>query len=162
MIFFGSKVVQHELPPEQHICPNCLSMTEHAITEFDTRFTLYFIPLFSIKRDILFRCTRCGDSHLIPYDEYLASHAANRAEAGAAAGEPKSERKKKPAPAHKAADAVLEGKVVNGKVESLRQPFKLSRELNAQTIQRGLWLAFSVVALLTILLLILLFSITSR
>jgi hypothetical protein len=154
-MIFGSKVVQRELPPEQHVCPNCLSVTEHTVTEFDTRFTLYFIPLFSIKRDVLFRCSRCGDSHLIPFSEYQATHA----EAEAEAGGPKPERKKK---TKKAAEAILEGRVVNGKVEDLRSPFKLDFNLDARTIQRGLWIALGLVALLAILLVILLVAITAR
>lgn len=153
MIFFGSKVVQHELPPEQHVCPNCLSVTSHTVTEYDTRFTLYFIPLFSVKRDILFRCEQCGDSHLIPYSEYQAAHT----HAEAAGGGPKPERKKK---ISQAAEAILVGKVVNGKVEELRSPFKLN--LSPRAIHFSLWIALIVTVILTTLLLSLLFTITAR
>ncbi|MBI3242701.1 MAG: hypothetical protein HYZ49_10455 [Chloroflexi bacterium] len=43
MLFFGTKQVQRPLPNQQKVCPVCLSVTEHTVTESGTYFTLYFV-----------------------------------------------------------------------------------------------------------------------
>ncbi|HLF00616.1 MAG TPA: zinc-ribbon domain-containing protein [Anaerolineales bacterium] len=141
IFFFGTKVIQRELPTEQKVCPNCLSVTAHAVVEQDTRFTLYFIPLFSIKRDINYTCTVCGDTYIIPYSEYAAAHSAsadmketaNRATSASGASRGDKAR------------VILEGKIVNGEVKtSGPRPVNYASD----QILKWMWIAFGVILLL--------------
>ncbi|MEK7275727.1 MAG: zinc-ribbon domain-containing protein [Chloroflexota bacterium] len=165
MLFFGTRRSQRELPPERKVCPNCMSVTEHTVTDYDTRFTLYFIPLFSLKREVIYRCQRCGDYHAIPYDEYEAQHAAPepepespRAPANAAPGK-EAQRAKPQSPAEKAR-LILEGKVVNGKVENLRLPFQI--KITSRHIVIALWVIFALTLLASAAFVVLLLSLMAQ
>ena len=158
MIFFGSKLVQRELPSEQKVCPNCLSVTRHVVVEHDTRFTLYFIPLFSIKRDVSYTCSVCGDTHMIAYNEYQAAHPDSApvsenatGDANASGGKSKSRQDK--------ARTILEGKVVGDQIKTSR-PF--SANFNADQFLKYFYIAFVIIALLAALLLFIIVSALSR
>ncbi|MBI5713989.1 MAG: zinc-ribbon domain-containing protein [Chloroflexi bacterium] len=161
MIFFGTKVVQNKLPSERKVCPTCMSVTEHDVVDVDTRFTLYFIPLFSVKREAIYRCLTCGDAHTVPYEEYEGrqEEAAvpdikwkiDTPEDEPDAGNKNKTKKEK-------ARVILEGKVVNGKAENLRVPLNLE----SLPILRYLWIGFGLVALLAIGILILVFRLLAR
>ena len=140
----------------QKVCPVCLSVTEHTVTESDTYLTLYFIPLFPVKRDVIFTCSRCGESYTVPYAEYQAEHATSEegkehnhstAESKSGGKTPKSTRDK--------AKVILEGRVVNGKVENLRLPFSF----NSRHLIIGLWVTFGFIVLIAVLLFLVLFVI---
>ncbi len=158
---FGTKQRQTELPPEHKVCPTCMSVTPHTVIDYDTRFTLYFIPLFSVKREVVYRCTVCGDSHSIPYEEYVL-HAAHEAPGGEAPEAAPAGKRRGPTPdsAREKARLILEGRVVNGKAENLRVPFKIA--ITARHIQIALWIAFAVVAVATAILLAILYSVMAR
>lgn len=161
MIFFGTKVVQNKLPSERKVCPNCMSVTEHDVVDVDTRFTLYFIPLFSVKREAIYRCLTCGDTHTVPFEEYEG-----RQEEAAmpdvkwkdttpqdepdAGGKAKTKKEK--------ARVILEGKVVNGKAENLRVPLNI----DSIPVARYLWIAFGILAVTAIAILILVFRLLAR
>lgn len=158
MLFFGSKQIQRPLPGQQKVCPVCLSVTEHTVTENGTYFTIYFIPLFPVKRDVVFTCNRCGESYTVPYAEYQAEHTPaeengerdTTAENRIGGKVPKSTRDK--------AKVILEGKVINGKVENLRVPFNIS----SRQVMLGLWAVLGLIVLLAAILLIVLFTVLSR
>lgn len=165
MLFFGTKRSQRELPPERKVCPNCMSVTEHTVTDYNTRFTLYFIPLFSLKREVIYRCERCGDYHAVPYDEYEAQHPAPEPEPASppapadAAPAGAGSRAKPQSPAEKAR-LILEGKVVNGKVENLRLPFTI--KVTSRHIVIALWVIFAVTLLASAAFVVLLFSLMAQ
>ena len=157
MVFFGTKQVQRPLPGQHKVCPVCLSVTEHTVTENGTYFTLYFIPLFPLKREVVYTCNQCGESYAVPYDEYQAEHAPEEAKKhahsnteGGAGKQSKSTRDK--------ARLILEGKVVNGKVKDLRIPFQIS----SRHIYLGLWVTLGLVTLVAAALIILLYSVLAR
>lgn len=160
MIFlFGSKTVQRELPPERKVCPTCLSVTDHAVVDHDTRFTLYFIPLFSIKRDVAYTCLRCGDTHTIPYSEYQAAHPDAEAIREASSRTRSTRTTHKGENAREKARAVIEGKLVDGEIKTYK-PF--STRFSPENMIRWMWIALALIAVLAILLLALLVSIISR
>ena len=162
MIFFGTKVVQNKLPSEHKVCPNCMGVTEHDVVDIDTRFTLYFIPLFSIKREAIYRCLTCGDTHTVPFEEYEGRQeeaampdvkwkdTTPQDEPDAGGGKAKTKKEK--------ARVILEGKVVNGKAENLRAPLNI----DSLPVLRYLWIAFGLVALFAIGILILVFRLLAR
>lgn len=147
MLLFGAKAVQRQLPQERKVCPTCLSVTEHTVIDHDTRFTLYFIPLFSLKREVAYTCSQCGDSHVISYDEYRASHpetepVETRQQGGA--GNLRANARK-PESARDKARAILEGRVVNGEVKT---SLPLSANLTPDRILRWMWIAFLAILLI--------------
>src|SRR5574341_572635 len=155
MIFlFGSKTVQRELPPERKVCPTCLSVTDHAVVDHDTRFTLYFIPLFSIKRDVAYTCLRCGDTHTIPYSEYQAAHPDAEAvreasDRGTSTTHAKRGGKKQDG-AREKARAVLEGKLIDGEIKTYA-PFRM--KFTSDNLVKWMWIAFALIALVAVALL---------
>ncbi|MBM4422637.1 MAG: zinc-ribbon domain-containing protein [Chloroflexi bacterium] len=160
MIFlFGAKTAQKQLPPERKVCPNCLSVTEHAVTEHDTRLTLYFIPLISLKREIIYTCSQCGDSHIVSYDEYQAAHAETEAIGQKEGGKESAASGKQPKSARDKARAILEGRVVNGEIKT-SLPF--SAKFSSDRILKWMWIAFAAILLAAAILLILLFSVLSH
>ncbi len=165
IFFFGTKAVQRPLPPEWKVCPTCLSVTQHAVVDHDTRFALYFIPLFSVKREVGYTCTQCGDTHTITYSEYQAAHpdAARVSESPqrtTSNADPRSaDRARKPETKREKARTILEGKIVDSEVKTYL-PFTASFTLDR--LIKWLWIAFGVILLAAAILLIILFSLTSR
>ena len=161
MLFFGTKAVQKELPQERKVCPTCLSVTEHTVTEHDTRFTLYFVPLFSLKREVIYTCSQCGDSHVVSYDEYRAAHPEAEPVGGKQQGGASETRgnAKKAVSTREKARAILEGRVVNGEV---RTSLPFSAKFSADRIIKWMWITFAAIVLFAATLLILLFYILSR
>jgi len=162
MIFFGTKVVQNKLPSERKVCPTCMSVTEHDVVDMDTRFTLYFIPLFSVKREAIYRCLTCGDTHTVPFEEYQGRHEeAAPPDVKWKISTPPDEAEidgDKTKTTKEKARVILEGKVINGKAENLRVPFNLE----SLPLLRYLWIAFGLVALLAIAILILVIRLLTR
>lgn len=158
---FGTKVVQRRLPAEHKVCPTCLSVTQHAVTEHDTRFTLYFVPLFSIKRDIVYLCARCGDSHVVPYAEYEAwrQGVVERDEPQAPSA-PAVGRGSSLQTARDKARLILDGKVAGRKAERPRAPFAI--RITGRQLYLSLWVAFGLIVSASIALLIVLISIMSQ
>lgn len=148
MIFvFGTKAFQKELPSERKVCPNCLSVTEHTVVETNTRMTLYFIPLFSVKREVTFTCLSCGDSHTVDYAEYEAGHQEAQPVSEKLGQQSGSTPKAKPRTTQEKARAILEGRIVGDEIKT-RKP--LSANLSSDQILKYFYIAFAVVAILAI------------
>lgn len=143
MIFFGTKTVQTPLPSERQVCPNCMSVTNHAVAENALRFTLYFIPVFTIRREVIYTCSQCGDSHVMLYDDYLAAHASQPPA-------PAEEQVTGPAaPAAPKGAVTLEGRVVGDEIRT-RRP--LSAHVNADTGLKALYVFFALLGIAAVLL----------
>lgn len=145
MIFlFSTKAEQTPLPNESKVCPNCMAVTNHTVIEVNTRFAVYLIPLFSIKREVVYHCDRCGDTHIVEYADYEAS-VIDQSTPGVA----------NDATVRQKAAAVLKGKVAaqNPPPPDLPSP-PIDRLLS------GLWIALALIAILAIGLFVFLFAVT--
>lgn len=60
LLLFGFKTAVKELGRRHATCPNCGQNASQRIDERSTRFTLFFIPLFSTGRRYLRTCSYCG------------------------------------------------------------------------------------------------------
>jgi hypothetical protein len=150
MLLFGTKPVQRELPPERKVCPNCFEVTDHTVVDDDLRFTLYFIPLFSVRRQVLYTCAKCGDTHVMPYADYEATHLVTESNQ-TRSDSPKSQREK--------AKTILEGKVVGDQINT-SLPF--SAQFTFDAALKWFYLTFGVVVLAAIVLLIILFALLNH
>lgn len=154
MIFvFGTKAYQKELPSERKVCPNCLSVTEHRVVEANTRMTLYFIPLFSVKREVTYTCLACGDSHTVDYAEYEAGHQEAQPVAEKSAQQSGPAPKAKPRTTQEKARAILEGRIVGDEIKTSKP---LSASLSSDQILKYFYIALAIVAILSIALIALL------
>jgi hypothetical protein len=68
---FGLKTIQEPLANERRVCPNCLGITDHTVIKHAQQVTLYFIPVFTIRPQVVYTCQKCGASHTITYSDYL-------------------------------------------------------------------------------------------
>ena len=60
---FGLKTSEQRLGAEQGICPNCHNQAAQVMVRRSTKFSLFFIPLFPVKRPTYYAtCTFCGTS----------------------------------------------------------------------------------------------------
>lgn len=141
MLLFGTKPIQRALPAERQVCPTCLSVTEHTVVENDLRFTLYLIPLFSIRHEVVYTCSQCGESHVVPYAEYLSAHPGHGSppEGDAPAGARKKAKSKRAR-----ARVVLQGKVIG---DQIRTSLPLSASFNSDNILKWLYLALTVIGI---------------
>ena len=139
MLLFGTKPIQRELPAERQVCPTCLSVTEHTVVENDLRFTLYFIPLFSVRHEVVYTCAQCRESHVVPYAEYLSAHP------GQVSGGDVSPSSGKKAKSKRAkARVVLQGKMVGDEIWT---SLPLSASFNSANILKWLYLVLIVIAI---------------
>jgi hypothetical protein len=125
-----------------------MSVTEHAVIEQDVRFTIYFIPLFSIRREVIYTCKQCGDSHVVLYEDYLNTHPNAQATpppADPAAEGTKSKREK--------AQVILEGKVVGDEIKTW---LPWQSKVNSDAILKWLYLGLAAVVVLAIILIVVL------
>lgn len=60
LLLFGFKTVLKALPGKPATCQNCGSFVHHHLEERATRFTLFFIPVFTTSRSYRITCTNCG------------------------------------------------------------------------------------------------------
>jgi hypothetical protein len=160
MIFlFGTKVFQKQLPSEQKVCPNCISVTEHTVVEHDTRLTFYFIPLLSVKREVTYTCLTCGDSHTVDYADYQAAHREAQPVSEKAAHQSGPAPKVGPRTSQEKARAILEGRIVNGEVKTSRP---MSANFSSDQILKYFYIIFAVVAVVAITLLVILLAALTR
>lgn len=59
-LLFGFKTVLKPLAGKQATCRNCRSFIYHQLEERATKFTLFFIPVFTTSRSYTITCTNCG------------------------------------------------------------------------------------------------------
>jgi hypothetical protein len=155
MIFiFGTKAFQKELPSERRVCPNCLSVTEHTVIEANTRVTLYFIPLFSVKREVTYTCLTCGDAHTVDYAEYESKQ--QEAQPITEKSDPLSgpTPKVRTRTTQEKARAILEGKIVGDEIKTHKP---LSANFSFDQILKYFYIAFAAVAIIAIIVVVSLF-----
>ncbi|PNI08642.1 zinc-ribbon domain-containing protein [Arthrobacter sp. AFG7.2] len=59
-LLFGFKTVLKALPGKPATCQYCRSFVHHHLEERATKFTLFFIPVFTTSRKYHITCTNCG------------------------------------------------------------------------------------------------------
>jgi hypothetical protein len=59
-LLFGFKTVLTALPGKPATCQYCRSFVHHHLQERATKFTLFFIPVFTTSRAYNITCTNCG------------------------------------------------------------------------------------------------------
>jgi hypothetical protein len=60
LLLFGFKTVHKSLPGRHASCQYCRSFVHHTLAERATKFTLFFIPLFTVSRKFQITCSNCG------------------------------------------------------------------------------------------------------
>ena len=60
LILFGFKTAVKELFRRQAVCPNCGQHASQRVDERASKFTVFFIPLFTTRRRYLRTCAYCG------------------------------------------------------------------------------------------------------
>lgn len=59
-LLFGLKTMLKELPGRPATCQYCHSFGHHHLEERSTRFTVFFIPVFTTSRSYRITCSNCG------------------------------------------------------------------------------------------------------
>ena len=59
-ILFGFSTKVTELPSRAATCQYCGAFAQHYLEERATRFTLFFIPVFTTSRSYRITCSNCG------------------------------------------------------------------------------------------------------
>jgi len=122
-----------------------MSVTEHAVIEQDVRFTIYFIPLFSIRHEVVYTCKQCGDSHVVLYEDYLNTHPNAQTNPPPTAQSTKTKREK--------AQVILEGKVVG---DEIKTSLPWQTKINGDAILKWLYLSLAAVLILSVILIVVL------
>jgi hypothetical protein len=60
LLIFGLKTVVRALPGRPATCRNCGQFVQHYLDEHARKFTLFFIPVFTISRSYQITCSNCG------------------------------------------------------------------------------------------------------
>ena len=60
LLLFGLKTVLRPLPGRAGTCQYCRSFVHHHLEERATKFTLFFVPLFTTSRSFRITCSNCG------------------------------------------------------------------------------------------------------
>lgn len=60
LLLFGLKTVLRALPARQATCRYCGRHGEHSLEERASKFTLFFIPVFTVSRQSRITCSNCG------------------------------------------------------------------------------------------------------
>jgi ribosomal protein L44E len=61
-LLFGFKTVFRILGSRPGTCQYCHQYAQHRVEERATKFTLFFIPLLTIRRSYSLRCGNCGQT----------------------------------------------------------------------------------------------------
>ncbi|HSN37283.1 MAG TPA: zinc-ribbon domain-containing protein [Arthrobacter sp.] len=64
-LLFGLKTVLNDLPGRQATCQNCGQFVHHHLQERATKFTLFFIPVFTTSKKYRISCSNCGQTSAI-------------------------------------------------------------------------------------------------
>ena len=65
LLLFGFKTVLKALPGKPATCRNCGSFVHHHLEERATKFTLFFIPVFTTSRSYRITCSNCGATSVV-------------------------------------------------------------------------------------------------
>ena len=60
LLLFGLKTVQRALPGRLSLCRSCGQYAEQHLEERANKFTLFFIPIFTMSRTYRITCSNCG------------------------------------------------------------------------------------------------------
>jgi zinc-ribbon family len=159
MVFFGTKVIEKQLPPESKVCPNCLSVTEHTVVEQDTRVTLYFIPLFSVKRVVNYTCQKCGDVHTADLSQYERPDANGEPVDGEPTQPTGNAGKANANTTREKARTILEGRIFGDEV---RTGLPLAARFSSDQILKYFYIALLVIALISVSIIALIAVLASR
>lgn len=61
-LLFGLKTVLRELPGRTATCQYCRQLVHHHLQERATKFTLFFIPVFTTSKSFSITCSNCGQT----------------------------------------------------------------------------------------------------
>jgi len=64
-LLFGLKTVLTELPGRPATCQHCRQFAHHRLQQQATKFTLFFIPVFTTSRSYRITCSNCGQTSAI-------------------------------------------------------------------------------------------------
>jgi uncharacterized protein YlaI len=64
-LLFGLKTALRDLPGRMATCQNCGQFVHHHLQERATKFTLFFIPVFTTSETFNITCSNCGQSSTI-------------------------------------------------------------------------------------------------
>jgi transcription elongation factor Elf1 len=65
LLLFGFKTVLRSLPGRVATCQSCGLSVHHHLEERATKFTLFFIPVFTTSRSYRITCSNCGQMSTI-------------------------------------------------------------------------------------------------
>ncbi|MDQ0754249.1 zinc-ribbon domain-containing protein [Arthrobacter sp. B3I4] len=65
LLLFGLRTALKDLPGRLATCPNCGQFVHHRLQERATKFTLFFIPVFTTSRTYQITCSNCGQTSAI-------------------------------------------------------------------------------------------------
>jgi hypothetical protein len=60
LLLFGFKTVAKALPGKAATCQYCRQHVHHHLEERATKFTLFFVPVFTTSRKYNITCSNCG------------------------------------------------------------------------------------------------------
>ena len=60
-LLFGLKTTLHDLPGRMVTCQYCGRFVHHHLQERATKFTLFFIPVFTTSTTFNISCSNCGE-----------------------------------------------------------------------------------------------------
>jgi transcription elongation factor Elf1 len=64
-LLFGLKTVLNELPGRPATCQRCGQFVHHRLQQRATKFTLFFIPVFTTSKSYRITCSNCGQTSAI-------------------------------------------------------------------------------------------------
>ncbi|NWL09991.1 zinc-ribbon domain-containing protein [Paenarthrobacter nitroguajacolicus] len=64
-LLFGLKTAIRELPGRMATCQLCGQFAHHHLQQRATKFTLFFVPVFTTSKSYTISCTHCGRSSTI-------------------------------------------------------------------------------------------------
>jgi zinc ribbon protein len=65
LLLFGLKSVLRDLPGRAATCQYCHRLVHHRLQEHATKFTLFFVPLFTTSKTYRITCSSCGQTSAI-------------------------------------------------------------------------------------------------
>ncbi|MGP4033333.1 zinc-ribbon domain-containing protein [Pseudarthrobacter sp. 1C304] len=64
-LLFGLKTAVRDLPGRRATCQYCGQFVHHHLQERATKFTLFFIPVFTTSKNFTIVCTNCRHSSAV-------------------------------------------------------------------------------------------------
>jgi hypothetical protein len=71
-LLFGFKTAFRILGSRPGTCQYCHRYAQHRVEERATKFTVFFIPLFTIRRSYSLRCGNCGQATALSREQKSA------------------------------------------------------------------------------------------